>query len=85
MILGWIPRNFKTLILKPELPFLRDNHKIDNRSEFAEFYEFALFMNFAIFLEKALPVNKLPGKNPEIHPSNNFYDFPRKMTIEASK
>ena len=28
--IGWIPRNFKILIIKPKLSLLRENHKNDN-------------------------------------------------------
>ena len=38
--LSWIPRNFKTFIIKLKLSILSQNHKNDNQSEFPDFDEF---------------------------------------------
>ena len=35
---GWIPRNFKTLIFIPKLPFLSENHKNDNYLGFSQIH-----------------------------------------------
>ena len=52
--IGWIPRNFRISFFSSNLPFLRQNHKNDNLSDFFDFYEFALYMNFAIFLKMTI-------------------------------
>jgi len=52
--LGWIPRNFKTFIFKPNLSLLRKNYKNDNKGEFLDFYEFILYMIRPIFLKKVI-------------------------------
>ena len=68
--------------MKPELPFLRKNHKNDNRSEFAEFYEFAVFMNFVDFLKMAILMMAIYVKKKNIYGEFvNACDFPSKMTI----
>ena len=54
--LGWIPRNFKILILKPKFSFLRKNHKNDIQGEFPDFYELTLYINFANFLKTVIPI-----------------------------
>ena len=41
---GWILRNFKTLIFKPKLTFFGENRKTDNQAEFLDSYEFILYM-----------------------------------------
>ena len=51
--MGRIPRNFKTFIFTPKLPFLSENRKNDDWSEFLVLYEFSLYMIFDIFNEKS--------------------------------
>ena len=80
----------ETFIFKPELLFLRKNHKNDNLVEFLDFYEFTLFMIFKNFHENSHYRNGhfqenrenyiywLVLKNPRILLSYHSCDFPRK-------
>ena len=87
--LGWIPRNFKILILKPKWSFLRKNHKNFNSDEFPQFCEFTPYMIFSIFDVNSHHFQKIR----EIYPKDEFVKireftlviifmtFPSKMSI----
>ena len=90
--LGSIPTNFKILVLNPNLSFLLENHRNDNKGEFPDFNESTLYMTFKIFenghFDNGYFCEKFQKsyigwirKNPRIHPSYLFCDFLQKWQL----
>ena len=50
-MVGWIPRNFKTLIFKPKLSFLMKNHKNDNYGWILGYFRIHPIYDFRDFSE----------------------------------
>ena len=46
LYLGWIPRDFKTFSVNPQMSFWRENHKNDYKGKFLDLDDFTLCMIF---------------------------------------